>query len=517
MLAALAAGVVTYLAVVAGPPPASTDVAAVVMPTCAADVWLTLGAGEKATVPSCTAPAVTASGRGAVVEGWEALRRRNDGAPLGALVEALRREGDCVGADGPLAALAAADATGRVAEYRAAAPTCAVQLVETVPSATTATVLALRVPRRLHLGALVTETVRPLTYRGTPKRPGLLTLPDVTRLLAPVGVGVRPYGTDGGDPADLDRLANARQRWNGFFVAGLISFPLLLLIALWARRAVPSWLGVAVASYAPAGFVVGVLPWWRWGPLGAALALLAVALALTGLAYVLARRAPELGLCAVVAAAFGVDLLGGQAMQRNGLASYSMLTGGRFYGLGNLGFAVLATAVVVLAGSRRDPRAWLAALVPLALLDATVGYDFGGVVAVAAAGAAAFTRRLRAVLVAAVLGLVAALGVAYADSLRHEPTHLGRLFTDGDAAATIARKGGSALHTVYATAWPLLVVGCAVGAWYLLRDRRELHDSARVVAVLLVVGSAVNDSGIVVAGGGLALATPLLVSYARRA
>ena len=529
MLAALAAAATTYLAVLPGvtwTPPADGAFAAVVAPPCVADVWLTIGAGEKATVPGCTPPSVTPSGNGATVDGWPDLVRRNDTASLGALADALARAGDCVGADGPYAALAAADSTGRVAEYRAATPSCPVQFTEREVPARDARVVVVRVPERLHLGSVSVSSVHGESLLGTPKRPGLVTLPDVTRLLAPagaeVGVGVVPEDGHPADPADLDRLANLRQRLNGYWVAGLISFPLLVLIALGLRRRVPPAVAVVVAAYGPAGFVVGLLPWWRWGAGGAWLAVLAVTLALAGLGALAGRalRSPELGLAAVVAAAFAVDLLSGpQPLQRNGLASYSMLSGGRFHGLGNLGFAVFATAVVVLAGAaarRYGRRAWLA-FAPLAILDAVPGADFGGVVALAAAAAAAVTRRLRLVALAAVAGLGAALGVAYADAQRDDPTHLGRFLGDGDAGATVARKAGAALASV-ATAWPLLVAGAAVGAYLLVRPRRELHDTARVLAVLWVVGSLVNDTGIVVAGAGLALATPLLVSYlARRA
>jgi len=167
------------------------------------------------------------------------------------------------------------------------------------------------------------------------------------------------------------------------------------------------------------------------------------------------------------------------------------------------------------AARQWDARAWVWGFVPLTLLDGTAGYDFGGVVALVAA-AAALTRRLRTVAVAAVVGLGLAMGIAYADAQRDEPTHLGRFVSDGDMRETVARKASAALHSVAGTWYPLLVAGCAVAAYLLVRSRRELHDTARVLAVLWVVGSLVNDSGIVVAGAGLALATPLLVSYTQR-
>jgi hypothetical protein len=517
-----AAAATTYLAVLQGgvtfEPPPDTMIGAVVAPSCVADVWLTIGAGEKATVPGCDTPAVTVNGTGARVDGWAAIVKRNDSA--GALADALAREGTCVGADGPYAALAAARSDGTVAEYRATTPRCEVQLTESAAPAG-AYAITVRVPERLHLGSVTMPGVKPAVLTGTPKRGGLVTLPDVTRLLADVGSGVRATGVDGGDPADLDRLANMRQRLNGYWVTGLISFPLLVLIALGLRRRVDARVAYAVAAWPAGGFVVGLLPWWRWGVPGAWLAVLATSLALAGLGAFVGRalRSVELGLCAVVATAFAIDLVTFQALQRNGLASYSMLTGGRFYGIGNLGFAVFATAVAILCGAAArqwDARAWIWGFVPLTLLDGTSGYDFGGVVALVATAASALTRRLRTVAVAAVVGLGLAMGIAYADAQRDYPTHLGRFVSDGDMGETVARKGAAALHSVIGTWYPLLVAGCAVAAYLLVRQRRELHDTARVLAVLWVVGSLVNDSGIVVAGGGLALATPLLVSYTQR-
>jgi len=213
---------------------------------------------------------------------------------------------------------------------------------------------------------------------------------------------------------------------------------------------------------------------------------------------------------------FAVDLLTGGHLQENALASYSPIAGGRFYGLGNLGFGVFAASVVVVCGvlaMRYGCRAWIAGLVALGVLDGVPGADFGGVVAVVAAGAAAFTRRLRAIAVAAVVGLGLALGVAYADSTRSDPTHLGRFVKDGDLGDTVTRKAHAAIHSVTGTWYPLLVGGCAVAAYLMVRRRTELKDTAVVLAVLLGVGSLVNDSGLAVAGAGLAVATPLLVSY----
>ncbi|MFB9731950.1 hypothetical protein [Ornithinimicrobium kibberense] len=111
--------------------------------TCAADAWLTLGAGQRAAtdVAGCVdaGPAAGAGGdgtgqvlpeelveprgRGAVVDAdawgrWTALAdRRSLGTELGTLAELLSPTG-CVAAYDPLSALGAADADGRVEAYR---------------------------------------------------------------------------------------------------------------------------------------------------------------------------------------------------------------------------------------------------------------------------------------------------------------------------------------------------------------------------------------------------------------
>jgi len=108
--------------------------------TCAADGWLTLGAGVRSTggrVPStppgadplstvprpgCTSLPTTPSTRGPyTIPGYSSYQAANvstgAAANLGALAAPLRQAGGCVAASGAGAMLAAADAHGRVADY----------------------------------------------------------------------------------------------------------------------------------------------------------------------------------------------------------------------------------------------------------------------------------------------------------------------------------------------------------------------------------------------------------------
>jgi hypothetical protein len=59
-----------------------------------------------------------------------------------------------------------------------------------------------------------------------------------------------------------------------------------------------------------------------------------------------------------------------------------------------------------------------------------------------------------------------------------------------------------------------LAATVAFGVW-LLRGRRDpaLDDTVRALVVLWVVGSLVNDTGVVVAASGAAVAVPLLLAY----
>ncbi|MGC5585237.1 hypothetical protein ACPYOC_12915 [Ornithinimicrobium sp. W1665] len=146
--------------------------------TCAADAWLTLGAGQRAatdvdgcvdaelrdgagtdgSVPVLPEDLVEPQGDGAVVDAASWARwtnqaaRRSLGTELGTLADQMLGDGSCVAAYDPLAALAAADADGRVSAYRTgaggqgddASPSpdlvadCSVHLLSTAPADTEA-------------------------------------------------------------------------------------------------------------------------------------------------------------------------------------------------------------------------------------------------------------------------------------------------------------------------------------------------------------------------------------------
>jgi hypothetical protein len=503
---------------------------------CPNDFWLTLSSRARAAGLACDVASVTPDGE---VGAWPAVvaanSRRHFGARPGTLAADVERAGGCVAATGPRAALGAADVHGHVAEWLPAlAPArCAVHLVDGHPLAEVQDVLhpdllvvvALPPPGHgAHFGAAAV-TGRTGLLRGSPGEPGLVTIADI----AAYATGARIDTARGSAAAldDLDRREHAHHAYAGIYFTGVISLPLLLYIWCGVRRRVTRperAVALLLAPFPAAGFLMSAVPWWRGGFLGGLAALVGATLLLAGFGVLLGRRVTApVGVAAACAALFVVDLLTGAHLQKTGLASYGAVNGGRFYGLGNAGFAVLATAAVVVCGAaatRYGRRAWLG-LAPVALLDGAPwwGADFGGVVALGAAYAAAVATRLRTVVLGAVAAAAVAVGIAYADAARPHPTHLGRFADDlrhGRAGDLLHRKVSDNLHAVTGTWYPLLLVGSLAMAYILLRRRRDdpaLRPVVRALAALWLAGSLVNDSGLVVAAVGTAVAVPLLLVY----
>jgi hypothetical protein len=507
---------------------------------CPADLWLSIGSDARAYVPGSGCPVATVTG--SRVDGWEAIVRANEAKRFGATPGSFAESVGCLGATGPLAALAAAHPDGRLDEYAStfgANTTCDHQVADLsalrVPEAVAAidaaydaaTVVLVGIPERGgHYGAVA--------VRGSGS--GLVegTVPDLVLprdLAAPLTV--EPADDPVPRLVDLDRLAYLHRRYAGVYFTGLIALPLLLYIWLGFRRRAgrrTREVAYALAALPVAGFLCSAVPWWRSGLAGAVcvVAVAASALVVSAAARLLPLpRGVAIG--AVSAAVFAADLLTGGHLQRTGLASWSSLNGGRYFGLGNVGFAVFTTgALLALLWVLRSRWRLLVGLLPVAALDAVPrwGADFGGAIALGAAWATAAARRASRVAVAggAVAGLALALGVALLDWSRPEGerTHLGHFVHDlftGGWTDTVLRKAGANLHALTRTWYPLLVAGSLLVAVLVLRRLRARGDKSiepfvRPLAALWLVGSLVNDSGVMVAAVGLALAVPALVAYA---
>jgi hypothetical protein len=329
---------------------------------------------------------------------------------------------------------------------------------------------------------------------------------------------------------------------------------------------------VAVAAVPVSTFLANLLPWWRSGSPGWALA--GAVTLFTGLIVAVTLLTPwwrgrllgPLGVVGgITALVLAVDVATGARLALDSMMGPSALVAGRFYGFGNPAFALFATAMVLTTVALADPllrrgRRWAAvAVVAVMGLLATaidglpsVGADFGGppalvpgfaILALLTAGVRLTWRRVLAVLAA---GAVTVVGIALVDWLRpaDERTHLGRFIEtvlDGGLWTVLVRKAETNLRILFGSEQTLLAIGglllvvLLVGrparsavraadggpyAWLsagaplrrLATDAPMLMKGLIGLAVTLGIGFALNDSGIVVPATGIGLAVPLLAA-----
>jgi hypothetical protein len=224
-----------------------------------------------------------------------------------------------------------------------------------------------------------------------------------------------------------------------------------------------------------------------------------------------------------------VDVVTGARLQFNGAFGYSPTIGGRYAGLGNLGYAQLAAGAVLLAGllaHRIGGRAgwWCAAaLLGLAIVvDGApfFGADVGGVLSMVPAYAvtlallAGWKFRWRLVAAGAAAGAVLLALFVAIDMSRQvdQRTHLGRVLGGGgDLSTVLARKFDASYSILQANpfAWllPIVFVGVAIA---ISRFPGPLDDVRRRVpeivpalvglAIVAFLGTVLNDSGLAITG-----------------
>ncbi|MFL6052806.1 MAG: hypothetical protein ACJ72W_07815 [Actinoallomurus sp.] len=419
------------------------------------------------------------------------------------------------------------------------------------------------------------------------RRADMVILPDLTATLLawldvpyPTGLIGTPLLPDAARPALLDSAVRdlrsqdvAAQTHRAllprFFVAFVLGQLLLYgsaAIALrrrWAGRrrtrilALTRLTALVAAAVPVSTYLVNLVPWWRGGhPLPLLVGGIAVvdALLVAVAAYGPWRRwvlGSGTVIAGVTAAVLGADLLTGSRLQLNSLMGYSPLVGGRYYGMGNIAFAVLATSSLLAAAGvaqwlepRRGRRAAVAAVLAItltaALLDSWTawGSDFGGLIAfvpgLATTALLVSGRRvgfLRLQLLRAA-GMALVLGVAFIDYLRPpaRQTHMGRFFgqlVQGDSLPWLERKFTAMIRTFgNPTLLPVVVAAflflmfvlhrpgrAGAGGLQLAYDRAPMLRAGLSGAfVTALVGGAVNDSGIAVPALALAVAVPLALA-----
>lgn len=563
--------------------PGATQLGLVSLPAssrsdCPTSVWASLGAGRSVLPGGECRPAVL-DGR---VVGWSALERAQSphggDAHLGALSSATA---GCITAVGPGAAVAAARSDGTVDrvetlsdfEQAGGHTSCPLTIVDAGTDSDPVTRLLAGNPDLTvivvglapaagspgsNLQVVYRLGARPsgwLTSRST-RRPGVVTLADLTPTLvdfvadaaapAPEGllgetIRVHPavVASAAAGQAYLDGvLTQPKTMRVGELVAAVVGALAAAAAGLaWARRRRAVLVrATAVLLVLPLAMTLtGLVPWYRAGSpaltLGAVLLLMTGLLAEATFRVARARRVPLAVVAAVATAgALGLDAVSGGLLQEGSLLNPRSLDGGRWYGLGNLTFAVYAGSGLVATGyivhhlrdtGRRRPAVPAGAAVGAVVLltDAwpTMGADFGGLLAlgppllgllVVLSGRALTWPKIILVSVAGVLvaAVVATLDWSRGPASR---THVGdfvQRLLDGDAEALVMGKAVAAAHTVV-TPWGLTALTLGVLAWTLIYARllrpaplrfSTIRPVAGAVLGTALLGSVLNDSGLLV-------------------
>jgi hypothetical protein len=312
-----------------------------------------------------------------------------------------------------------------------------------------------------------------------------------------------------------------------------------------------------VAAAAPAGATLATLSrWWVWpAPTSALTVAVTTATLVVALAAWYGRRLvarTPLPLAVAVAAltwlVLTADGLTGTTLQQGSLLGPSPALGARFFGFGNTVFAIYATAALILAWGlattvERTGRAGAAAGVVVGVGVVTIlvtvlplfGADAGGLVTLVPAFAVLLYRfagwrlsPVRAVLAVVAVTVVAVVAISLVAWLAPgDGAHLGAFvqrLVDGGALAVVRSKAAGAWATVASVPGAIAVLLCVASAWATLRPERwrwaslaaayrEVSGLRTLVAALwtvAVVGSAINDSGIVVALAAHLAAVPTI-------
>jgi len=403
---------------------------------------------------------------------------------------------------------------------------------------------------------------------ATTLRDGVLTVSDVgpgvlqlLKLDVPQEMTGQPFRSTGG-PSEgridailrLQEEAQFHLEWVGRFFLILVALQLLLYSIAWSRlhrgKVASPWLRrltLGFMSVPAATLLLATTDPKRIGWAGPILFLLVVSAALTALALRGPWRkypaGPPTLICAVNVVVILADLFTGAHLQLSSFIGYSPIVAGRFYGIGNLAFAVLATSSLLVAGqvgARFGKQGvWMAAGIGLVtvLADGALGADFGGMLALVPAFGVLLVqltgRRVSAWRWIVLCGLAAAatLVVGALDSMRPPEVqrHIGRF------VESLIRAGPEAVQDVIVRKaranWALLTqssltlsVPVALGFLGLmltrpegkLRSALDTQPGLRIGLIAAIVanalGFALNDSGVAVPAMGLAIMAPFCLA-----
>ena len=386
-------------------------------------------------------------------------------------------------------------------------------------------------------------------------RPGLAQLTDLTPTLTTALAGRSAPAFDGQalnlpasstlapakgaaapDDARISRLADdalhARASQRTVIPASTLLVGLAMALLVWAaialrtpepgrrpavRRRV-TWAAIGLSALPPALLLVNAAPWWRvgarngspsaWAPVSALAAAALVAVCVVGLSAGIAmlvqrRRGTRAGLVALLVTAaipltWLIDAAAGAHLAFNNPLGMNAVVAGRFYGVSNTAFALVAGALVtvIAAAWNRLGRGRRTALILTCLLGGAalivdgapqLGADVGGALtlvptlALLGAGLAGLRLSWRRWLAIGTTTLLVVGGFAVVDLLRPGgPTHLGRFarqVADGSAVGVLGRKayalvGPFVTKPVAAIALACMVALVAAALWWLRRQVR---------------------------------------------
>ena len=420
-----------------------------------------------------------------------------------------------------------------------------------------------------------------LLESASTRQPGIVTLTDLTPTVAgwlgravPAGtVGARISRGGRGDLGSTVRALigrdTAEQVWmstHGWFfasyaVADAVAFAVPALIYRGTeperrRRRARCWrIAGTVAAAVPLGSsLANLAPWWQLAHpagwlygLAAAWTLLLAAMALAG-PWRREAIGPFGALCLASLLVLCVDVMTGSRLELEAPFGLSLLTGGRFYGIGNDALGVYCVCALVGAawlGTRvaRSPVLAAGAVGLLAVVAAGwpgFGAKAGATIALvpclllllAAVGGVAVGWRWAVPVAVSGLALFAAAAVVSyffpAAGVSDLGTFAGNLL-HGRGGGLLERKAGSNARTltVSALGWliPIAAVAAALAlrwpASLRLRTLREAFDSVPLVRttlrlcwLVLVLGWLADDSGVIVPAAALPFAVPLAVAMA---
>ncbi|HEY5248833.1 MAG TPA: hypothetical protein VIJ15_10355 [Dermatophilaceae bacterium] len=320
-------------------------------------------------------------------------------------------------------------------------------------------------------------------------------------------------------------------------------------------------LATIAATVPVSTFLANLLPWWHFSlPMISVIASVALfaamisALALLG-PWHQRTFGPLVVVCVTTMAVLALDVMSGSRLQLSSLMGLQPVIGGRFYGMGNVTFALFATATLMLClavgdhlvalGQRRDAAAAVAAIgMGAVIIDAASawGSDLGGptallpavLVLVVAILQIKLTWRVMLAIGGGVTAFVTLLSLL--DWLRpaEARSHLGRFVQtaiDGGAWDIIARKLVQNATLFFSNPLSLLIpivlilftYALARPSWWAAAPLRQpfariplLRPGLIAIMVMWTIGFVLNDTGAAIPAVGATLACPLVIAITIR-